>query len=100
MKFHKKGLINYANADIIKSEVMQTHRIGDENMYSNLKAELTRKGITVKSVAQIWGVHENTAHNKINGVSPITIEEAFKLKAELFPDFEFTYLFAKEPKAS
>ena len=69
-------------------------------MYSNLKAELTRKGVTVKTVAQIWGVHENTAHNKINGASPITIEEAFKIKAELFPDLEFTYLFAKEQKAS
>lgn len=79
---------------------MQMHTNGGENMYSNLKAELTRKGVTVKSVAQIWGVHENTAYNKIKGVSPITIEEAFKLKAELFPDFEFSYLFAKEPKAS
>ena len=69
-------------------------------MYSNLKAELTRKGITVKTVARIWGVHENTAHNKINGASPISIEEAFKIKAELFPDLDFAYLFAKKQKVS
>lgn len=69
-------------------------------MYYNLKAELARKNVTAKQVANVWGVHENTAYKKINGVSPITIEEAFKLKAEIFPDLELKYLFEKDQKAS
>lgn len=65
-------------------------------MYSNLKAEMARKGISQKEIAMFLHIHENSMSSKINGYSPISIEEAFKIRNKYFPNFDLQYLFSKE----
>ena len=65
-------------------------------MYSNLKAEMARCGISQKEMADFLHIHENSMCNKINGSSPISIEEAFKIRNKYFPNIELQYLFVKE----
>ena len=64
MKFHKKVLTNYANAYILMAKLCKCIE-RSMIMYYNLKAELARKNVTAKQVANVWGVHENTAYKKI-----------------------------------
>lgn len=49
--------------------------------YSNLKAEMARKDITIESMAQMLGIHRNSVANKLNGASSFSIEEAMKIRA-------------------
>lgn len=67
---------------------------------NNLKAEMTRYGVTVHDIQQVLGCAEKTARNKINGNTEFTISEAFKLKRNLFPSLELDYLFATEDKTA
>lgn len=66
-------------------------------MLSNLKAELVRKNYSpAPTVAKVIGTTEKTARQKLDELSPISVEEALKIKNELFADDDFTleYLFA------
>ena len=52
--------------------------------YSNLKAELARKGISMEEVSKLLNIHRNT------------VEEAFKIQNKYFPKLSLVYLFATE----
>lgn len=67
---------------------------------NNLKAEMTRYGVTVYDVQQVLGCSEKTVRNKINGDTEFTISEALKLKRNLFPSLDLDYLFAVEDKSA
>lgn len=76
---------------------MQTHKSEVIKMaYSNLKAEMARKDITIESMAQMLGIHRNSVANKLNGASSFSIEEAMKIRGIFFPDLEYKYLFAPD----
>ena len=62
-------------------------------MYKNLQAVMKNEGVTNREVGNYLGLHENTVGNKIMGKSPISIEEAFKIKERFFPLYELQYLF-------
>ena len=64
--------------------------------YSNLKAEMARKDITIESMAQMLGIHRNSVANKLNGASSFSIEEAMKIRGIFFPDLGYNYLFAPD----
>lgn len=64
-------------------------------MYQNLKLEMAKRDITNRKVAAILEIHENTAAYKLNGEGSFSIEEAFKLKEELFPMLDLKYLFKR-----
>ena len=64
--------------------------------YSNLKAEMARKDITIESMAQMLGIHRNSVANKLNGASSFTIEEAMKIRSSFLPELEYEYLFAPD----
>lgn len=64
--------------------------------YSNLKAELARKGISMEEVSKVLEIHRNSVANKINGDTPFTVEEAFKIQEKYFPKLSLNYLFATE----
>jgi len=68
-------------------------------MYKNLKAEMTRAEITQRELAKALGIHENSARNKLIGMSAFTVEEAFIIKNRFFKNIELDYLFRVE-KAS
>lgn len=58
-----------------------------------IKRALSDKNISVEAVAALLGIHRNSAANKLNGATPFSIEEAFKLKSELLPEYDIEYLF-------
>lgn len=64
--------------------------------YSNLKAELARKGVSMEEVSKALEIHRNSVANKINGDTPFTVEEAFKIQKRYFPKLSLDYLFATD----
>lgn len=65
-------------------------------MYSNLKDECRRKGISRHQIANLWGVSYNTVCEKMNGKSRMYLEEALILRNVFFPEFNVEYLFLHE----
>ena len=64
-------------------------------MYGNLSAELKRKNITQKVVADLIKSTEKTANNKILGKTDFTIIEAFLIHKNLLPEFDMDYIFTQ-----
>ena len=64
--------------------------------YANLEAEITRKGLSKKEIAETLGVRLATVYNKLKGKCPFTLDEAFKIRNKHFPDFALEYLFYTE----
>ena len=64
-------------------------------MFSNLRAEMARKQITIQEIANTIGVGRDAASQKLSGKTPITLAEAFKVEAEYFPGIDVRYLFAE-----
>lgn len=62
-------------------------------MYPNLAAEIARRGIKKKAICEAIGVTYRCLHNKMNGVTPITWDEACKIQQEFFPDVSKDVLF-------
>lgn len=67
-------------------------------MFWNLKTALDRKGISIKAYAAILGISEKSVRNKINEKTVLTYPEARITKRELFPEYEYEYLFASDGK--
>lgn len=65
-------------------------------MYRNLEAEMARKNIPRKDLAELLGVRYATVIDKLKGKSRFTLDEAFKIKDKYFPDLSFEYLFETE----
>lgn len=64
--------------------------------YSNLKAEMGRKDITMETISKTLKIHRNSVANKLNGTSSFSIEEAMKIRNTFFPNLEYKYLFATD----
>lgn len=67
-------------------------------MYKNLIAAMAVEKITQEMMATLLGVHRNTIANRLNGEGNFSINEAFKIKSQFFPNYEIEKLFAKEKK--
>ena len=67
-------------------------------MYNNLRAEMARKGIKIKDLAELLGVRRSTVSDKINGKYRFYYEEASKIKKTFFPDLDLEYLFDSDDK--
>ena len=75
---------------------MQMNEGGVNMTYINLKAEMSRKSITIETLSKLLGIHRNSVSNKINGSSSFSIEEAIKIKNRFFPEMSYKYLFETE----
>lgn len=64
-------------------------------MYSNVKAELARKNLTVVDLSRMTGIRYQTLADKINGKYPLTLDEAKKIKEALGVDIPIDELFEK-----
>lgn len=64
-------------------------------MFSNLRAEMARKQITIQEIASMIGVGRDAASQKLSGKTPITLAEAFKIEKGYFPESDVRYLFAE-----
>lgn len=68
-------------------------------MLVNLRKALDMKGISYRAYAAVLGISEKSAWNKVNGQTDITLSEAVMTKKELFPEYDFDYLFASDKGA-
>lgn len=66
-------------------------------MYTNLKAVMAIKGVTIDSMANLLGVHRNTVSSKLDGDSEFTFGQAEKIQNVMFPEYNSAYLFRREP---
>lgn len=67
-------------------------------MYRNLLAEMTRNGLRYRDISEKVGMPITTVRDKIRGITPMHLEQAFAIHREVFPDLDFFYLFKKERK--
>lgn len=69
-------------------------------MYSNLKAEMARKGITLTDMAERMDINISTLSIKLNLGNRIKLHEAYKIRDMFFPDMTVDYLFATDEKTA
>lgn len=62
-------------------------------MYSNVKAELARKNLSVVDLAKRTGINYQTLANKINGKYPLTLDEAKAIKSAIGVELPLDELF-------
>ena len=67
-------------------------------MLDNLLNAMNSKHISTRAIAELIGTTEKTAYNKTMGVTDFTVPEALLVKDNLFPEYDFCYLFAKYEK--
>jgi len=65
-------------------------------MYRNLEAELAREGIHKKEIADVWDCRIATVYDKLNGKTPVKLDEAMEVKNHFFPELTIEYLFKKK----
>ena len=61
--------------------------------YKNLEAEMVRKDITRSDLAELLQVRYATVVDKLNGKSPLSYDEALKIKKTYFPRMNLENLF-------
>ena len=61
-------------------------------MLCNLKAEMSRHGLTAADIGRCIEKTEKTAQAKIRGEYPFTYPELVKIRDVLFPNCELDYL--------
>ncbi|WP_339161718.1 hypothetical protein [Siminovitchia sp. FSL W7-1587] len=62
-------------------------------MYPNLDAEMARKGIKRKDLAQLFKGRVPTVSEKLNGKYPLLLDEAVRIRETFFPEYSLEYLF-------
>ena len=65
--------------------------------YPNLVAEMTRRDLDAKDLAQVARKSPDTIRNWLRGKGDFTVAIAFLIQQQLFPDCKITYLFASKP---
>lgn len=71
-------------------------------MYECLSSAIKAKGLSFRAVAAAIGMPEPTFRSKINGRSEcgFTVEEAFAIQENVFPEMDFKYLFKRNNQES
>ena len=62
-------------------------------VFSNLRAEMARKGITIQNLANELEISRQTASHKFSGKAPLYLDEAIKINKRFFPETTVDYLF-------
>lgn len=62
-------------------------------MFPNVKAELSRRGITLTDLARVLGCTVSTVCMKLNGKTPLTLAEAKTIKKYIGVDLPLEELF-------
>ena len=68
---------------------------GDEKLFSNLHAEMARKKMTIKSLAEKTGITYESLKNKMSGTTEFKRSEMISIKKE-FPKCSLDYLFESD----
>ena len=65
-------------------------------MTQNLMAEIAKKRIKKKEIAEALQIDERTLRNKLDGHTQFRANEMLKIKDTFFPEQSLDYLFAVE----
>lgn len=65
-------------------------------VFVNLRAEMGRQQLTIEQMAKVMDMNRDTLSRKLRGVSPISIDEAFRLRNNFFDDMSLDYLFGEK----
>ena len=70
-------------------------------MFKNLKAEFARNELSASGeISKALGCTERSARNKLSGKTSLTVQEAVKIKINLFPALTLDYLFTTDENES
>ena len=64
-------------------------------MFNNLNAEMARKKLSMKALAERTGINYESLKNKLYGATEFKRSEMLRIKEE-FPEYSLDYLFATE----
>lgn len=64
-------------------------------VFNNLNAEMARKKVSIKALAEATGINYESLKNKMSGTTEFKRSEMIQIKKE-FPDCSLDYLFATE----
>lgn len=64
-------------------------------MFNNLNAEMARRKMTIKALAEKTGINYESLKNKLSGITEFKRSEMILIKRE-FPEHSLDYLFAIE----
>ena len=64
-------------------------------VFNNLNAEMARKTVSIKALAEATGINYESLKNKMSGTTEFKRNEMIQIKKE-FPDCSLDYLFATE----
>ena len=67
-------------------------------MFPNLNAEMARKKISIKALAELAEIPYETLKNKCSGATEFKRIEMFRIKKNVFPELSIDYLFSTETK--
>ena len=65
-------------------------------MFYNLNAEMGRAKLTIKKLAELSGINDESLKLKLRGVTEFKLCEMVAIKKRVFPDKTLDYLFATE----
>lgn len=65
-------------------------------IFSNLNAEMARKKMTIKTLAERTGMNYDSLKNKMSGATEFKRSEMLLIKNAFDSDFTLDYLFATE----
>ncbi len=63
--------------------------------FRNLRAEMGRRQITIRNIADTIGMNRDTLSRKLSRNSPLNLNEAFEITDKCFPDMTVEVLFAE-----
>lgn len=66
---------------------------------TNIKRVMNAKGLSIDSIARLLGLSRGAASNKVNGKNEFTASEALRLKHDMFPEYDYDYLFEPDESA-
>lgn len=66
-------------------------------MFPNVKAEMARRDITIGTLSEKTGIRYQTLADKLRGDSPLSWNEAKKIKESLETDLSLEVLFEEVP---
>ncbi len=63
-------------------------------MFPNLRAEMARKNITIKEIAEFLGKTDSWLDNRISGKASLPIVDGVRLRNKFFPEIDIEVLFS------
>lgn len=61
--------------------------------FTTLRAEMARRGLKGRDIAEALQISSKSAYNKINGITEFTLKETIAIRDKFFPGMTIDFLF-------